>query len=88
MDNNTFRKWLSWKLREAEKDLASGKLSEGEKEACKEAVKWLKDANRMAVYASGLAFRRFRKDYERRLARRGVLHLRKYEEEGAKLREQ
>lgn len=86
MDNDTFRKWISWKMGEARKDLASGELDEPGKKACQELLKWLEDAEKMAKYSSGQAFRRFKKDYERRLARLGPGYLANYEAEGAAMK--
>lgn len=86
MDNNTFRNWISWKLGEARKDLAGGELDEKGKKACEESIKWLESAEKMAKYTPGQAFRRFKKDYERRLARLGPLFLADYEREGAALK--
>lgn len=88
MDNITFRKWITWKLGEARKDLASGELDEAGKKACKESIKWLEDAEKMAKYTAGPAFRRFKKDYERRLARLGPQYLANYEAEGEALKDQ
>ena len=86
MDNNTFRNWISWKLGEARKDLAGGELDEKGKKACEESIKWLDSAEKMAKYTPGPAFRRFKKDYERRLARLGPQFLAGYEREGAALK--
>ncbi|MBQ3812872.1 MAG: hypothetical protein II841_04830 [Bacteroidales bacterium] len=86
MDNNTFRRWIDWKLGEARKDLAGGELDEKGRKAAKESVKWLEDAQRMAKYSAGQKFRQFRKDYERRLARLGPQFLGNYEREGEALK--
>ena len=37
MDNNTFRKWIDWKLGECRKDIKSGELDEKGLKAAKEA---------------------------------------------------
>lgn len=90
MDNNTFRKWIQWKKERARKDLTTGKLmgdmDAAEIAACEESLVWLGKAERIATYGSGEALRRFRKDYERRLARLGPSYLEKYETEGAALK--
>lgn len=85
MDNKTFRKWISWKLEQARKDLTSGELNEEGKKSCRESIKWLESAEKMAKFTAGPAFRRFRKDYERNLARLGPGYLANYEAEGAAL---
>ena len=87
MDNNTFRKWIDWKLGEARKDLAEGELDAAGKKACEESIKWLTDAQKMGKYSSGQKFRAFRKDYERRLARLGPGYIGNYEREGAALKQ-
>ena len=86
MDNNTFRKWISWKMEQTRKDLAGDELDEQGRKSCESALKWLEEAGRMARYTAGPAFRRFRKDYERRLARLGPERLAIYEAEGAALK--
>ncbi len=86
MDNNTFRKWVSWKKGQAQNDLAGGELDEAGTKACKESLKWLESAEKMAKYADGSSLRRFKKDYERRLARLGPQFLANYEREGAALK--
>ena len=86
MDNDTFRKWISWKMGEARKDLAGGELTEAGRKSCQESLKWLEKAENMAKYSAGQAFRRFKKDYERSLARLGPEYLARYEAEGAALK--
>lgn len=88
MDNNTFRKWIDWKLGECRKDIKSGELDEKGLKAAKEAEEWLTNAQKMAKYTAGPAFRRFKKDYERRLCRLGPQVIANYEREGAALKEE
>ena len=87
MDNTTFRKWISWKLGEARKALASGELDKAGADACEKSIKWLESAEKMAKYTAGPAFRRFRKDYERRLSRIGQERVAIYEAEGAAIKD-
>lgn len=87
MDNNTFRKWITWKLGEARKDLEGGEMDERGRKACEDSIEWLEKAEKMAKYTPGPAFRRFKKDYERRLRKLGPQFLGNYEREGEALKE-
>lgn len=90
MDNTTFKKWVRWKKEKIQKELVVGKmlgkLDKETKAACEETLRTMTTADRIATYGSGEALRRFRKDYERRLARLGPSYLEKYETEGAALK--
>ena len=90
MDNTTFRKWVKWKQVQTRKELTVGKLTGSLDKAgmanCEEALRWLARADRIATNGTGEALRRFRKDYELRLARLGPSYLEKYETEGAALK--
>ena len=71
---------------EERKALAGGELDEAGIKAAKESIEVLESAEKMAKYTPGPAFRRFKKDYERRLARLGPQSLAKYEAEGKALK--
>lgn len=70
MTNDEFRTYIDERLRQIREALATGEVTGPELHSLKEQEQLLSTAQRMARYSDGRAFHRFKRDYERRLARR------------------
>lgn len=71
MTNDQFRADIADKIDAANKTLKNPDATPEQKAAAKDMLKMLEDVRRMGTFNSGQAFRRFRRDYERRLAKQG-----------------
>ena len=58
-------------MENARKTLTDPDATQEQKDAARDMLKVLEDARRMGTFNSGQSFRRFRRDYERRLAKSG-----------------
>ena len=71
MINEEFKRYIEQRLAEIRKELGNKELSSTARDQLFRQEQMLSSADRMGRYSSGQAFRRFRRDYERRLARTG-----------------
>lgn len=69
MTNDEFRTYIDERLRQIREALATGEATGAELWSLKEQEQLLATAQRMARYSDGRAFHRFKRDYERRLAK-------------------
>lgn len=70
MTNDEFREYIDKRLAYIRKEMAAKEITGAALRALKEQEQLLATAQRMARYSDGRAFHRFKRDYERRLARR------------------
>ena len=71
MTNDEFRADILNKIENARKTLTDPGATQEQKDAARDMLKMLEDVRRMGTFNSGQSFRRFRRDYERRLAKNG-----------------
>ena len=72
MTNDEFKRYIAQRLRAVRESLEPenlAKLAKAEADGLRVQEAMLTRADRMARYSSGPEFRRFRRDYERRLAK-------------------
>ena len=67
MTNEQFRDYIDEKLEWIRKTIVSPDASPEDKEKARKAMPLYEDAAKMARHTSGPAFRRFRRDFERRM---------------------
>lgn len=70
MTNDEFRTYIDERLASIRKEMAAKEITGAALRALKEQEQLLSTAQRMARYSPGRDFHRFKRDYERRLARR------------------
>ena len=69
MNNDQFRKYIDERLANIRKSLADKETDPQIRPRLQEQEQMLTSAQRMGKYSSGQEFRRWRRDYERRLKR-------------------
>lgn len=67
MNNQEFRQYIGQRLAEIREELGNKELSSTARDQLSQQQRMLESADRMGRYSSGQQFRRFRRDYERRL---------------------
>ena len=72
MTNDEFRTYIDERLRQIREALATGEATGAELRSLKEQEQLLATAQRMARYSDGRAFHSFKRDYERRLAKKRI----------------
>ena len=72
MKNDDFKNYLQLKLNAVVEKKKDPRTPASDRPGLEQQEKLLRDGLRMAQYSSGQAFRRFRRNYERALARQGV----------------
>jgi len=71
MTNEEFKRYIEQRLAEIRKAIKDPDTDQATRDRLFRQEQMLSSADRMGRYSSGQAFRRFRRDYERRLARTG-----------------
>lgn len=67
MNNQEFRQYIGQRLSEIRKAIKDPETDQVTRDQLSQQQRMLESADRMGRYSSGQQFRRFRRDYERRL---------------------
>lgn len=70
MNNQEFRQYIGQRLAEIRATLADKETDQATRDQLSQQQRMLESADRMGRYSTGQQFRRFRRDYERRLKKK------------------
>jgi len=70
MNNQEFRQYIGQRLAEIRATLADKETDQATRDQLSQQKRMLESADRMGRYSTGQQFRRFRRDYERRLKKK------------------
>ena len=70
MNNQEFRQYIGQRLAEIRATLADKETDQATRDQLSQQKRMLESADRMGRYSTGQEFRRFRRDYERRLKKK------------------